>query len=73
MNYATSAAGSIQVEIQDSQGQAIPGFELTDPIYGDLIDGPIAWKTDLRRLTGSPIRLHVMLKDADLYSLRFVG
>lgn len=71
MNYATSAAGSIQVEIQDLQGRPIPGFELTGEIYGDQIDGVIAWGTDLRRLVGSPVRLRVGLKDADLYSFRF--
>jgi hypothetical protein len=72
MNYATSAAGSIQVEIQDIEGHAIPGFELTDVIYGDQIDGPIVWKgQDLRPLAGAPIRLRVVLKDADLYAFRF--
>jgi len=71
MNYATSAAGSIRVEIQDPQGHAIPGFELTDEIYGDHIEGTIAWQTDLSRLSGSPIRLYVELKDADLYAFCF--
>ena len=72
MNYATSAAGSIQVEIQDPQGIALPGFELTDEIYGDQIEGAIPWKGDLGHLSGLPVRLRVLLKDADLYSFRFV-
>lgn len=73
MNYATSAAGSIQVEIQDLESHAIPGFELTDEIYGDQIDGTIAWTggTDISRLAGTPVRLRVVLKDADLYSFQF--
>lgn len=73
MNYATSAAGSIQVELQDLEGRAISGFELSDEIYGDEIDGKIGWKSgaDVSRLAGKPVRLRVVLKDADLYSLRF--
>ena len=73
MNYSTSAAGSIQVEIQDLEGRTIPGFELSDEIYGDRIDGTIAWNsgTDVRRLAGTPVRLRVVLKDADLYSFQF--
>ncbi len=73
MNYATSAAGSIQVELQDTEGHAFPGFELTDVIYGDQIDGPIAWddNPNLKQLSGKPVRLRVLFKDADLYSFRF--
>jgi hypothetical protein len=72
MNYATSAAGSIRVELQDPHGSTIPGFELTNEIYGDEIDGTISWKSDLNQLAGSPIRLRVELKDADLYSFCFM-
>ena len=77
MNYATSAAGSLQVEIQDAGGRAVPGFSLTESpeIFGDRIDGPVAWKggADLGPLAGKPIRLRVVLKDADLFSFRFGG
>jgi hypothetical protein len=33
------------------------------------------WKgnADLQRFTGKPIRLHLVMKDADLYALRFGG
>ena len=77
MNYATSAAGSLQVEIQDAGGRAVPGFSLAESseIFGDRIDSPVAWKggADLGSLAGKPIRLRVVLKDADLYSFRFGG
>ena len=75
MNYATSAAGSLQVEIQDAAGRAVPGFSLegSPEIFGDRIDGPVTWKggADLGTLAGKTIRLRVVLKDADLYSFRF--
>jgi hypothetical protein len=75
LNYATSAAGSVQVEIQNADGSTIPGFTLSDApeTYGDKIDAAYAWKngTDVASLAGKPVRLRFVLKDADLYSYRF--
>ena len=75
MNFATSAAGSIQVEIQDGDGKPIPGFTLANSpeIFGDDLERIAAWKggADVSRLAGKPIRLRFVLKDADLYSIRF--
>ena len=75
INYATSAAGSIQIEIQDADGQALKGFAQADmaPLYGDELEKVVAWKSgsDLSQLAGKPIRLRVVLQDADLYALRF--
>jgi len=75
LNYATSAAGSVRVEIQDAAGKPIPGFALADcpEIIGDQIDRIVAWKqgSDLSKLTGQPIRLRFVMKEADLYAVRF--
>ena len=53
---STSAAGSIQVEVQDEQRRPLDGFALADmaPWYGDALDAPVAWKEggDLGRLAG---------------------
>jgi hypothetical protein len=74
LNYSTSAAGSIQVEIQDEQGRPIEGKSLNDmvPLYGDELDAAIGWKSgnDLSRLIGKPVRFRFVLKDADFFSLR---
>jgi hypothetical protein len=74
LNYATSAAGSIQVELQDENGKPLPGFALADmtPLYGDELDAIAKWKTrqDLSDFAGKPIRLRFVLKDADLFSFR---
>ncbi len=76
INVATSAAGSVRVEIQDADGRPIPGFALADchAQYGDELDRVVSWKsgTDVGQLAGRPVRLRVELKDADLYALRFV-
>ena len=74
INYATSAAGSIRVEIQDAEGQAIKGYALADcpELYGDSIEQAISWKngSDVDKLSEKVIRLRFVLKDADLYSFR---
>ncbi|MBN2296407.1 MAG: DUF1559 domain-containing protein [Pirellulales bacterium] len=75
MNFSTSAAGSVRIEIQDAAGKPIPGFTLDDcpEIFGDQIDQVVAWQqgSDVSKLAGQPIRLRFIMKDADLYSIRF--
>ena len=75
LNYSTSAAGSIRVEILDAGGKPISGHALADcpEIYGDQIERVVSWKqgTDVSQLAGRPIRLRFAMADADLYSLRF--
>ncbi len=45
INYSTSAAGSVRVEIQTVDGQAIPGFSLAEcpEIIGDEISRIVSW------------------------------
>ncbi|HQK92578.1 MAG TPA: hypothetical protein PLD23_03695, partial [Armatimonadota bacterium] len=75
LNYSTSAAGSVQVEIQDTKGQPMPGFSLaeSEALYGDSLEQAVVWKgsPDLAALSGQAVRLRFVLRDADLYSLRF--
>lgn len=75
LNFASSAAGEVRVEIQDEAGKAIPGFSLEDcpPVFGDAIERSVTWKagTDLSTLAGKPVRLRFVLRDADLFSYRF--
>jgi hypothetical protein len=75
INYATSAGGSIRVEIQDKPGKPLQGFALADcpEIYGDEIEEIVSWEntSNVSRLAGKAIRLRFVMKDADLYSIRF--
>ena len=75
VNFATSAAGSLRVEIRDSAGKPIEGYTLRDatPLIGDAIDRIVAWKkgSDVAPLAGKPIRLRFVLQDVDLYAIRF--
>jgi hypothetical protein len=74
LNYATSAAGSIRVEIQDQGGKGIPGFALADMpvLFGDELDTVVTWQKDrnLSSLIGKPVRFRFVIRDADLFALR---
>ena len=77
LNYATSAVGSVRVEVQDETSKPFPGRALSDmePLYGDELDAVIAWKngSDLSALAGKPARLRFVMQDADLFALRVRG
>lgn len=75
LNFATSAAGGIRVEVQDIDGKPIPGFTLAESVetIGNEIDRVVRWKggADVSALASRPSRLRFVLKDARLYALRF--
>ncbi len=75
INYSTSAAGRLKVEIQDEKGQPVEGFSLEEcpEITGDEISRIVSWNggDDLGSLAAKTVRLRFVMKDADLYSLRF--
>ena len=77
INFATSAAGYVRVEMQDARGQPLPGFTLSDSdeLFGDALERVVTWKdrSDVRALAGRPIRIRMVMRDADLYSLWFRG
>ena len=71
-----ASKGKTRVELQDAAGKPLPGFALDDcaPITGDSIEHIVKWKSraDVSKLAGKAVRLRFELKEADLYSLRFV-
>lgn len=75
LNYTTSAAGSLRVEIQDGTGQPLPGYSLSEfvELYGDEVERIAAWQhgTNVAALAGRPVRLRFMMQDADLYAIQF--
>ncbi len=75
LNFSTSAGGSIRVELQDTAGQPIPGFALSDcdELFGDTLNRTVTWRerSDVGALAGKPLRVRMVLSDADLYSLKF--
>ena len=75
INFSTSAAGFIKVEILDLDGNKIEGFELENSteIIGNEIEKIVTWNgnPDFKKINKKPVRLRFVMKDADLYSIRF--
>ena len=75
LNFATSAAGEIKIEIQDANGKPVPGFTLAEcrEVIGNEISRNVTWESTakLSDLAGKPVRLRIVMKDADLYALQF--
>ena len=76
LNYSTSAAGSIKVELLDSSGRPIQGYGSQDcrELIGDEIERVVTWNgvSDLSSLAGKQIQVRFLMNDADLFSLQFV-
>ena len=75
INFASSAAGGIRVEIQDAAGKPLPDFALEDcdEAIGNMIERAVTWRGsgDVGKLAGSGVRLRFVIRDADLYSFQF--
>jgi hypothetical protein len=75
INFETSAAGGVRVQIESDDGKPFAGYTFNDcpEMIGDEIARVVAWSggSDASKLAGKTIRLRFELKDADLYSLRF--
>lgn len=75
INFSTSAAGSIWVELQSEDGKAIPGFELDacDEIIGDEIARTVTWRgsENVAAVAQRPVKLRFKMKDADVYAIQF--
>lgn len=75
LNFATSAAGGVRVEVQDAEGKPLPGYSLAEAreLIGNEIERPAAWKAgeEVAALAGKTVRLRFVMKDADVYSLHF--
>jgi hypothetical protein len=76
VNFSTSAAGGLRVELQDAGGYPIPGFSLEEAVEsaGDSPDHVVSWtsRRSVSVLAGRPVRVRFVLRDADLYAFRFV-
>ncbi len=77
INFSTSAAGGLQVQVEDLDGRTAAGLALSDcpEIYGDAVEHTVTWQqgSDVGALAGQPVRLRLTLRDADLYALGFRG
>lgn len=73
LNLKTAPKGSLRVEVQDAGGKPLPGFALADcqPLTGDHTAAQVRFAGKLGALAGKPVRLRIVLEEADLFSLKF--
>lgn len=75
VNFATSAAGEVRVELLDESGNKLPGYSLEEcrPLVGNEISKTVYWNSnpDVSELSGKEIRMRIRLSDANLFSFRF--
>jgi hypothetical protein len=75
LNFSTSAAGAVRVELLDQGGAPLGPYaaEQGPELVGDEIERVYEWKNgaDVSALRGKAVRLRFHLKDADLYAFRF--
>jgi hypothetical protein len=67
INFSTSAAGSLQFVLEDLEGRKL----VTSPeVIGDQLARIVP--IEVGQWAGKAVRLRIVLKDADLYSFRFL-
>lgn len=76
INVDTSATGIIRIGLLDKKGASIDGFGVDDCDLihtANEINRVVTWKKkhDVSALAGKPVKLHVMIRDADLYAFQF--
>lgn len=69
INYATSAAGSVRVELQSAAGETLAASR---ECIGDEVAQSSLFTSSLGQWQGQAVRLRFLLKDTDLYSYRFL-
>jgi hypothetical protein len=79
INFSTSAAGGVKVELQRKDGEPIEGYSLADCVeqIGNELDRRVTWRreggatSDVSQLAGEAVCLRFHLVDADLFAIRF--
>jgi hypothetical protein len=74
LNFATSAAGTIRIEVLDASGKPVDVFSgrAAPKLFGDSTHHPVKWvkQRNWSELSGRTIRLRFTLSEADLYALQ---
>jgi hypothetical protein len=75
LNYKVAEGGSVRIELQDVDGRAIDGFsaEACRALKGDEIAALVEWDgAEAGKLTGKPVGIRFVVRNADVFSWRFV-
>ncbi len=70
INFATSGAGSLRIRLADPEGNILDGYD-SGNLFGDSVDRHVTFDKPLDVLSGKPVRVEILMRDADLYAFRF--
>ena len=70
INFATSAAGGVDIVFCDEDGNVLEGYS-SYTMFGDSTDRTVEFDKPLSELNGKTVRLKIKLCDAHLYSFIF--
>lgn len=70
VNFKTSAAGNIKINILDESGKLIEGYS-SAALIGDNTDRKVVFENDLLQLNGKNVAVEFVLTDAEIYSFVF--
>jgi hypothetical protein len=66
---------NVRAELRDEANRPIPGLTLGEckPLSGDQVHGVVTWTkgNDVSALAVNPLRLHLVIRDADVYAFEF--
>lgn len=73
LNFKTSEAGNVKLELQDAAGKPLPGFSLADcqTLRGDSIEQSVKWSGDVAKLAGQPVRVRFVIEFGDVFAMQF--
>jgi len=70
VNFKTSAAGNVKINILDENGKKIEGYS-SAVLIGDNTDRKVVFEKDLSLLNGRNVAVEFVLTDAEIYSFVF--
>jgi hypothetical protein len=76
VNYDAGAWGEVRVELLDADSRPLTGYTVNEsaPMVGNVVYGQVLWSDlrDLRSLNGTLVRIKFHLKNAKLFSFKFM-
>ena len=75
LNYDAGTTGEVRAELRDEADKPIPGFTSGDckPLFGNQVHGVVSWRrgNDVSAATAKPLRVHLVVSNADVYAFEF--
>lgn len=71
MTLNSAIRGSLRARLLGQDDKPLAGFDFEDgqPLRGDRLEHPLAWKRSLSSLRNRSVRLEIQARDADLYAI----